>query len=144
MDRRRIAFALRVVIGLLLLAGGAIHLHLWQSDYRRIPSQVPGVWLVQGGFVADAVVSLLAAVAVIALGRHWWVLLAVLGFQLGAIAAVLISHEGTLFGWQEHIWTSGAKESIGVEIATAVALVVALVLELVPERHARTAGAATA
>ena len=44
-------------------------------------------------------------------------------FQAGSIAALVISREGSLFGWMEPTYTPGAEQALAVEIGAAVCLV---------------------
>jgi hypothetical protein len=118
--------ALRVAAAALVLGGGVIHLQQWDATYRHLLSTIPGVWVVQGGFLADFALSVVATAALIALGRKAWVLALTLAFQASAIVALLVSRRGSLFGWMEHGWSAGSRQIIGIAAAAVIVLAAAL------------------
>lgn len=123
--------ALRVAGALLVLAGGLLHLRIWGSDYRDIPSDagLPGLWVVKTGFPVNAALSVVLAIAVVAFARRPIVWLAAFGLELGSIVALVLSRESSIFGWSEPLWSSDAKTVLVVEILAAVALGVLLVAD---------------
>jgi len=126
--------ALRLVLRILaavgVLAGGALHLRIWDEDYREIPDgAVPGLWVVQDGFPVNAGLSLLLAIGVLVFARRPIVWLAALMLQLGSIIALVLSREASIFGWKEPDWSSDAKTVLLVEVATSAVLVLLLALD---------------
>lgn len=120
-----------VIAAVSLLAGGAIHLVDWLNTYRHLPAEFPGSVVVRVGFPLNAAASLLAAGAIAACMIHpiarntSVVILAAVGFQVSSLALLIMTRTGTVFGWSEMAWTSGANRTRAAEIAALVALVVA-------------------
>lgn len=132
---------LRVSAAALVLAGGYIHYRVWDQQYKDLPSQVPGRWVVRTGFPINAAASLLFALALIAVGvpllarLHHLVVVGALGLELGSIAILVITRYKALFGWLEkHDWGTDPKRAIAVEIAAVVALLAVLVFDRVRPR----------
>lgn len=123
---------LHVVTAVGVAVGGGLHLQIWADSKRDIPSQVPGVWVVQEGFLANVAISAVVAIAVVAaafVGRavlRRGSLVAALAVQLGSIAALVASRGSGVFGWSEKGWDADAKQVLTGEIVTAVLAVVAL------------------
>jgi hypothetical protein len=109
-----------MIIGAGLVATtGAIHLHLWASGYRTIPTIGP-LFLFQG--VAGAAM----AVALVA-WRRLVVVVAAAGFMIATIGGLLLSVYVGLFGFTDTL----AAHFAGVSLAAVGA-------ELVRETVART------
>lgn len=90
----------------LLLAAAGVHLDLYLTGYRNIPTIGP-LFLVQ---VASAVIVAVAvAVVVIGRSRALTALVAAAGaaFALGTVAAYGVSRASSLFGFHEHPSTAG-------------------------------------
>lgn len=105
-------------VGALLVAGSAvIHLHLWSTGYRHIPTIGP-LFLVQG------IAGLLAAVAV-GVTRHPLVAAATALFVAGTIGGLVLSVEVGLFGFRDSFSAPWATTSLVVEAAAAVVLATA-------------------
>lgn len=114
----------------LLLAGGALHLRDWLSTYRAVPWAVPGAWVVRVGFLMNAVVALVLAVALVATAikarrLHPLVIAAALGMQVASLAALVLSRGQGVFGWIEAGWTTEAKQVLALEIAAIAVLATA-------------------
>jgi len=117
-------------------AGGVLHLQDWNDEKKDLPSQIPGVWVVQEGFLLNVAASLLLAVLLVATAFgalravHRLVIAAALGLELASIAALVLSRGSGIFGWQEK--GAGYKDRAGqvltVEIVAVVLLVVAFAL----------------
>jgi hypothetical protein len=110
-------------------AGGWVHLREWLDTYRAVPADAPGAWLVRIGFPVHAGLSALAAVAVLLAATRLPsilgpVLAATAAFQAGALATVVATRTGTVFGWTEPSWTLGAEQSRALGAAALVALAV--------------------
>ena len=128
MANRIVATVLRVVAALLVLAGGALHLKLWLDEYRDVPSDVAGAFVVNPGFLVSAVVSLVLALGVLALRRPlvWLVALLV---ELASVVTLVLSRQASVFGWEEPDWSADAKRILVVEILAVVALAVLLAVD---------------
>ena len=128
MANRIVPTVLRVMAALLVLTGGALHLQLWLDQYRDVPSDVPGAFVVNPGFLVSAVVSLVLALAILTLRRPLVWLLALL-FELASIATLVLSRQASVFGWEEPDWSADAKRILVVEILAVVALAVLLAVD---------------
>lgn len=115
-----------------VIAGGFVHLREWLDTYRYVPEGIPGAAVVRLGFPLNAVISMLVGAAlIVAASRRRRVMtaaaLAIL-FQIGSLAAVIVSRTGSLFGWRESGWGGGAEEALAVQAAALVALLAVAVL----------------
>ena len=123
----RYASPLLVAAAVFTLAGGFVHLREWLDGYRDVPASAPGSFLVRVGFPVNVGVSLVVAAALVfcAVRATRLAPLVVVGaalFQASSLAVVIPTRTGTLFGWTEPIWTSGAAQSRAVEIGALLAL----------------------
>jgi hypothetical protein len=125
-DRRELlALALRLV-GVGLLSGvGWIHLHLWQTGYRHIPTIGPL-------FLAAAVSSFVVGASWLARPSRLMGLLAI-GVAAGILAGLIVSVNGGLFGFKESLSAPFAFESIVLEIVTVVTGVAWTAVDLMEE-----------
>jgi hypothetical protein len=106
-----------LVIGSALLAVSAeIHLQLWSTGYRTIPTIGP-LFLVQG--LAGALFAVL-----LVLLRRLLVVVAAAGFMIATIGGLLLSIYFGLFGFRETMAAPYAGLSLVVEVSGAVVLVV--------------------
>jgi hypothetical protein len=105
---------LRLASAGLLGAVGWVHLHLWESGYRHIPTIGPL-------FLVAAVTTLTLAVVMLARPSR---LVGLLGFgtATGILAGLIVSINVGLFGFTESLSAPFAVESIVLEIATATTL----------------------
>ncbi len=128
----------------LVAAGGFVHLREWLEIYRHVPAAAHGSAVVRVGFPIDAAASLLVAVtlAICAWRRSRFapqvVVVAVL-LQVGALAALIASRTGSLFGWAEPSWTVGAKQAFAIEISALLSLAAAAVVAALQRRKRDTA-----
>jgi hypothetical protein len=120
---RFVAVYLAVYIGtvLLRLAGigllvwvAAIHLHLWSEGYRHIPTDGPL-------FLADAIAGFVLAAVLLVWPRALVGLLGT-GFMAATLAALIISINVGLFGFNESIHADFVVESILLESIGALTL----------------------
>jgi hypothetical protein len=122
-----------------VLAGGLLHLKIWNSDYRMLPGGgvIPGVWVVKVGFPINAGVSVLVAVAlaVCAFGLvpaiRRFVIPVALAVEVASLGALIASRQSSIFKWTEKGYDSHAKEVLAVEIVTVLLLIAAAVLPTV-------------
>jgi hypothetical protein len=115
---RRAAITVALVVGAALVATtSAIHLHLWASGYREIPTIGP-LFLFQG------VVGAAIAVAVVA-WRRLVTVAAAAGFMIATIGGLLLSVYVGLFGFTDTLSAPFAGLSLAVESAGAAVLGVA-------------------
>ncbi|HUR76849.1 MAG TPA: hypothetical protein VMZ22_02800 [Acidimicrobiales bacterium] len=119
---------LSIMSAIPLLAGGALHFRDWSRTYRAVPWEVPGAWVVRVGFPVNGLISVVLAVVLVAAAAKCWPSLryavaAAVGFQASSIAALVLSRQGSFFGWTEPIWSPEARQILAVEILTIVGLV---------------------
>ncbi|HEV3401508.1 MAG TPA: hypothetical protein VG078_06760 [Acidimicrobiales bacterium] len=122
-------------------AGGAyVHLREWLALYRHLPATIPGSAVVRVGFPLHAVMA--GGLAVLLLfcalrgGRLVrYVVGGTLAFQFGAVAALVVSRTGSLFGWSEATWTGGATEALLTALGAIASLGAALVVGAVERRR---------
>jgi Secreted repeat of unknown function len=124
--------SLRVAGAGLLAATAAIHLDLYLTGYRTIPTIG---WL----FLVQVITAFLLAVAVLALGSRL-VAAAGAGFAMATLGGYLLSVWIGLFGFTEVGTTAGISAGI-VEVACFAALAV---LALTPAAHSQPPGSAAA
>ena len=118
--RPDLAHSLLFWAGAVLVAVSAvIHLHLWSTGYRHIPTIGP-LFLLQG-------IAGLVAAAAVAVTRQRLVALLVGLFAVGTIGGLVASVEVGLFGFRDSFSAPFATVSLVVESAAAVVLVVAAV-----------------
>lgn len=126
----------RIVAALLLLAGGAVHLELWQGGYQAIPYVGPL-------FLANVVLSV--ALALVVLVRTNAVTVgAGVALAGGSLVALLLSRTVGLLGFMESRWTPDALRTVAAELGVIVALALIVAVErnrrlpaLVPARVRR-------
>ncbi len=123
-------FILRLVAAGLLAATGAIHLDLYLTGYRTIPTIG---WL----FLLQVIAAFLLAAAVLISGSRL-VALAAAGFAIATLAGYLLSIWFGLFGFKEVRTTSGIVAGV-IEI---VAFATAAYLAVTPAPAAARTGAA--
>lgn len=118
---------------LAVVAGGALHLRIWDQDYRDLPEgAIPGLWVVQTGFPVNAAVSVVVAAAMFAvalgaLARGRVVVLATaLAVQIGSTVALVASRGPGIFGWTEKGYSGDAGSILVLEIVAVVLIVAAL------------------
>jgi hypothetical protein len=131
-----LATVLTLCAGGLLIASGAIHLHLWSSGYSQIATIGP-LFLMQG------IVSIVLGLAAAAFRRAWAMLI---GFAMacGTIAGFLLSVNIGLFGFQDTWDAADAKTAFVVEVISAALFAIAAVLAIarnLPRRAPREKGA---
>jgi hypothetical protein len=101
----------------LLVVSAVIHLHLWSSGYRHIPTIGP-LFILQG-------IAGIALALVVAITRRAWAALAGAGFAASTIAGLLLSVEVGLFGFKDSLSAPDATLSLVVESAALVVLAAA-------------------
>ena len=113
---------------------GGIHLHLWTTGYRQIPTIGP-LFLVQG----ITAVVLAGALAVL---RRAWTALCSLGLVVGTIGGFLLSVDVGLFGFQDSWHAPDAVMALVAESAAAVLLIAGGTSCLLDARRGRAGAAA--
>ena len=123
----------RVGVGALTLTGAAlvattgfIHLHVWSTGYRSIPSIGP-LFLLQG------IAALVLALAVVA-ARRLVVTAAGAGFMAASVGGLLASTSGKLFGFHESFAAPFTGMALIVGVAGLAVLTAAAVILMVPGR----------
>ncbi len=114
--------------GVLLVVSSVIHLHLWSTGYRHIPTIGP-LFLVQGAF------GIVLALA-IGISRRAWTALAGALFVASTIGGLLLSVEVGLFGFKDSLSAPDATLSLVVESAALVVLASAALLGVHRPKHA--------
>jgi hypothetical protein len=113
----RAAITLSLVAGSVLLASsGAIHLQLWATGYRTIPTIGP-LFLLQG--IAGVILAV-----VLALWRRLLFVVAGAGFMVATIGGLLVSVKFGLFGFKDTFGAPYAGLSLVLESAGAVVLTI--------------------
>ena len=108
----------RLLAAAFLLAGGLVHLNLWNGGYRYIPRIGPL-------FLANFVGSIALAVAVVVSNRAG-VSLAGMAFAAGSLVALILSRTVGLLGFTESIWTQDALKTLASELGAITTLGFAL------------------
>jgi hypothetical protein len=110
-----------IIASALLVATSAIHLELWSTGYRSIPTIGPL-------FLIQVLVGALLAVLLL-LSRRLLVVVMAAGFMIATIGGLLLSVYFGLFGFRDSLAAPYAGLSLGVETAgVAVLAIVATVL----------------
>ena len=113
---RQVVTTLAVIVGATLVAtSAAIHLHLWASGYRTIPTIGP-LFLFQGIAGGALAVTLVA-------WRRLLVVAAAAGLMIATIGGLLLSVYVGLFGFMDTLSAPFAGLSLAVESAGTVVLV---------------------
>ncbi len=112
--------ALCLVGGGLLLVSSAIHLHLWSTGYRHLPTIGPL-------FLGQGVVGVVVALAV-GITRRGWAALAGAILAASTVGGLLLSVEVGLFGFKDSLSAPDAALSLVVESATLVVLASSVLL----------------
>ena len=121
--RARARFALRLAGGGLLVATGAIHLDLYLTGYRSIPTIG---WL----FLLQVIAAFGLGVVVLATGG-WLAAAAGAGFALATLGGYLLSLWIGLFGFKEVRTTAGIVAGV-IEVAAFAALAALAALAAAP------------
>lgn len=127
--------ALRLVAALLFAVGGglvawsaAIHLHLWQTGYRAIPT-IGALFLLQSitGFVIAAVLLVVHRLVTA---------LVAMAFLASTVGGLVISATHGLFGFHDGLDAPLAATSLAVECAGIVVIAGAALLVVTGKRRA--------
>ena len=120
----------------LLVASGSIHLDLYLTGYRSIPTIG---WL----FLLQVIAAYVLAVAILVTG-HWLAAASGAAFALGTLGGYLLSLKVGLFGFTEVRTTAGIVAGI-IDVAAFAALAIAALTALTTATvTARTTATATA
>lgn len=106
----------------LMVASGAIHLHLYDLAYRHIPT-IGTLFVLQG--IGSILLALLAALV-----RRVWSSLAGAATMLATLAGFLVSVNYGLFGFQDAFNAPDALSALVIEIASATLFLAAAALSL--------------
>ena len=116
-----------------LIASGAIHLDLYLTGYRSIPTIGPL-------FLLQIIAAFVLAVAIL-VTRHWLAAAAGAGFAASTLGGYLLSLKVGLFGFTEVRTTAGIVAAI-IDVAAFAVLATAVILALNLGRRALAATAA--
>ena len=130
-----------VVSAMFIGAGGFIHLREWLDVYRQVPASTPGAAVVRIGFPLVAAASAVLVIALVLVFRRpsrltQPLIFAAIAFQAVALATLIATRVGSVFGWSEPARTPGAEQTRAVEAAAIFALLALSALS----RRARTGG----
>ena len=117
----------------LLIASGAIHLDLYLTGYKSIPTIGPL-------FLLQIIAAFVLAVAIL-VTRHWLAAAAGAGFAASTLGGYLLSLKVGLFGFTEVRTTAGIVAAI-IDVAAFAVLATAVILALNLGRRALAATAA--
>lgn len=106
---------LRIAAAVLVLAGGAVHLQLWNDGYRGIPRIGPS-------FMANVIISVALAVAIV-IFRDRRIALAGILFSLAALGALVMSRTTGIFGFTEKAWTTSVVQAAAAEVGAVILLI---------------------
>ena len=120
-----LALVLRLVGVGLLSAVGWIHLHLWQTGYRHIPTIGPL-------FLAAAVSAFVIGAGLLARPSRLMGLSGI-GLVMGVLAGLIVSVNLGLFGFKESLSAPFSVESIVLEIAAAVTVAAWMAVDFMKE-----------
>lgn len=131
-----LALVLRVVGVGLLSAVGWIHVHLWQTGYRHVPTIGPL-------FLAAAVSAFVVGAGLLARPSRLMGLSGI-GLVMGVLTGLIVSVNVGLFGFEESLSAPFSAESIVLEIAAAVTLAAWMAVDFMKEgRQTERTGRAT-
>lgn len=108
----------RIVAAVLILAGGIVHLQLWNDGYKDIPDIGPA-------FLGNVIASVVVAVALV-VWPHWAAIVAGLAVVNGTLVAFTMSRtDGGIFDFTERGWQPSPEAALALvfEVAAGVALV---------------------
>lgn len=108
----------RIVAAVLVLAGGIVHLQLWNDGYKDIPDVGPA-------FLANVIASFVVAVALV-LWPHWAAIVAGLAVVNGTLMAFTLSRtDQGIFDFTERGWQPSPEAALALvfEVAAGIALV---------------------
>ncbi len=141
-DRRpaRVRTALLLAAAALTAWGGYVHLREWLDFYRKLPADIPGSAVVRVGFPVNAAISAVLAVLLVVCalrgGRlERYVVGGAFLFQVLSLAALVVTRNGSLFGWSEATWSGAANQARLAEMATMVSLSAAVAIAAVAGRR---------
>ena len=104
---------LRILTGILVLAGGLVHLYEWFELIRNVPKIGPL-------FLVNVAVSVVIA-ALLFFRRGWLGIVAAILLSVGTLAAFLLARYGTLLGYSEPTLRTTAVLAVVVEVGAAAA-----------------------
>ena len=123
------------VAALLMVASGAIHIHLWDIAYRHVATLGPL-------FVLQAVAAPIGAFVLVVL--RWAV--AAIGciiLMLGTVVGFVLADTVGLFGFKLPVVTSWASEALVAEVLSAVVLLFLVVRSWMQDRAGAQASGAS-
>ena len=131
---RQAATTVGLVVGAALVATtGAIHLDLWATGYRNIPTIGP-LFLFQGVGAVGLAILLVGL-------RRLFAVVAAAGFMIATIVGFLLSIYVGLFGFMDTLAAPFAGEALAFEIAGVVVLTLLGIVLLVGHTRSSTPGA---
>ena len=104
----------RLSAAVLVLAGGLVHLQVWQGGYQGIPYIGPL-------FLVNVVASGVIGIGLLVRGDRWSTLPAV-ALAVGSLLALAASRTVGLLGFMEGVWTPEAFRTIAAEVGAIVAI----------------------
>ncbi|MBA3652816.1 MAG: hypothetical protein H0W70_01330 [Actinobacteria bacterium] len=124
---RRPAAPLVLLAALFVAVSGFIHVQQWLQIYSKVPVSVPGSVVVRVGFLVNAAASMVLASSLVVTMFKWrhlapFAVAAALAFEASALAVLIVSRVGNVFGWMESGWTNGANLTRAAEIGAMATL----------------------
>ena len=120
------------VAAVLMMASGAIHIHLWVIAYRHVATLGPL-------FLVQAVAALVGAVLLLIL-RWMAVAIGCIALMLGTVIGFVLADTVGIFGFKLPVVTSWAYEALVAEVLSAVVLLLLVVRSWMQERSSTPAG----
>lgn len=116
---------LRIVAALLVLAGGVVHLKLWDDGYQDIDRVGPM-------FLVNVVSSIGLSVALV-VWRHWLPVVASLGLAIGTLLAFGISRTSwDILGFNENGFEPSPEAALALVFEVGAAAVLLVLLAWIP------------
>lgn len=109
-----VRFTARLLVGVMIAAGGLIHWQLWREGYQGIP-------FVGNLFILNVVASAVVAIAVVVTADRR-VAMAAAALCVASLGALVLSRTTGLLGFTESAWTPDALRAVAAEIGALAAV----------------------
>jgi len=117
-----VGLGLTVLAAVAAAGSSTIHIHLWATGYKHLPTIGPL-------FLMQSISGWLLAVILVVARRSVLVPLAAAGFLVSTAAGMVLSAEVGLFGFKDSFSAPWAKTSLAIELAGALIAMSAAALQ---------------